>query len=458
MAWGFLRTIPYLSTDGIDALRDAVLWGYGIYALLICLIFPKDCVTCFVKVFNRAIPFILIWLPIAFFLYWFVGARFSLLGGSIPFLSLKPGDIGVHLGAIAAFLLLRLDEKDRPYSIPIRIGLWILWWIAWILYGAISRGAMFDALLGMGAVLLVRPKTDWIHPLIGGLIVMGTLAVFGINIHVPDPTRDANISLNQVGINFFSLYDYGESGGPFEAPTPRPYAETRTARAESGAPYNTPGPRPYAETRSADAELGASQSIGTSNNPNQSITPSVSGVMNGAQTVYPTRSWTPNPANTAALSPTRVITLQWRVEWWKKIIKYTFTGPYFWLGKGFGIDLAKSDGIHINNVPDLRSPHNAFMTVLARSGVPGFALWIIFLAIVFIQSARMIYGNPHRPDRLVIAWATIYLLVLLFNSCFDVFLEGPMGGIWFWSIVEIVMLLSGESTATEVETLSEKPF
>ena len=34
----------------------------------------------------------------------------------------------------------------------------------------------------------------------------------------------------------------------------------------------------------------------------------------------------------------------WRLEWWKVIFDYTFNGPYFWTGKGFGINLADADG------------------------------------------------------------------------------------------------------------------
>ena len=29
MVWGALRTIPYIGTYGVDALRDGVIWGYG---------------------------------------------------------------------------------------------------------------------------------------------------------------------------------------------------------------------------------------------------------------------------------------------------------------------------------------------------------------------------------------------------------------------------------------------
>src|SRR5437763_12999267 len=33
-AWGLLRTIPFISTYGLDALRDAVIWGYAAFAFV----------------------------------------------------------------------------------------------------------------------------------------------------------------------------------------------------------------------------------------------------------------------------------------------------------------------------------------------------------------------------------------------------------------------------------------
>ncbi len=33
-------------------------------------------------------------------------------------------------------------------------------------------------------------------------------------------------------------------------------------------------------------------------------------------------------------------TKEWRLEWWNKIVGYTIDGPYFWTGKGYGINLA----------------------------------------------------------------------------------------------------------------------
>ena len=37
-------------------------------------------------------------------------------------------------------------------------------------------------------------------------------------------------------------------------------------------------------------------------------------------------------------------TRDWRLRWWNTILNYTFEGPYFWTGKGFGVNLALDDG------------------------------------------------------------------------------------------------------------------
>ena len=365
MIWGLARTLPYLRTDGINALRDAVLWGYGIYSLFICLIFPRNYLEYFIKVYNRVLPFILLWLPIAFVLYWYAGFRFSLFGAPIPLLSLKSGDMGVHLGAIAAFLLLRLDKTDRPYSNWARTGLWVLWWITWLMNSAVSRSGMLSGLIGIAAILFVHPKSDWLRPAISGILVLGFFLVSGLSVHVPDPTRNVSISFNQIKINFLSLSGIGGD-------------EIQEIQTE--APVTT----------SEDLRLG---------------------------------------------------TMQWRLNWWKKIVNYTFKGPYFWTGKGYGINLADDDGFQVTLDHSLRSPHNVFMTILARSGVPGLVLWLAFLAALAVQAVRMIYTRPLRLERFLMAWVTIYSLILLFNACFDVFLEGPMGGIWFWSLIGAFFVL-----------------
>ncbi|MCC7208687.1 MAG: hypothetical protein IT323_15375 [Anaerolineae bacterium] len=129
-------------------------------------------------------------------------------------------------------------------------------------------------------------------------------------------------------------------------------------------------------------------------------------------------------------------TKQWRLNWWAKIIDYTYHGPYFWGGKGYGINLSLSDGFAVTNTDALRSPHNGHMTILARSGVPGFFAWLLFLISAAIRLAREGYvrRNTRPGEAKVAAWLLAYLAAFMIMTAFDVFLEGPPGGPWFWAL------------------------
>jgi hypothetical protein len=132
------------------------------------------------------------------------------------------------------------------------------------------------------------------------------------------------------------------------------------------------------------------------------------------------------------------ITKAWRLQWWQAILDYTLHGDYFWSGKGFGVSLAASDGFDNTTPPGapvLRSPHNVSMTILARAGVPGLVLWLALLLSWFFCIGRSALTARLRGDE---AWFRLflflgcYLAASLINASFEVALEGPAFGIWFW--------------------------
>ena len=145
------------------------------------------------------------------------------------------------------------------------------------------------------------------------------------------------------------------------------------------------------------------------------------------------------------VQPELAYTSTWRKEWWEEIFNYTLQGPYFWTGKGFGINLALSDGFveHINDAtadparPLTRSPHSCHFTILARAGVPGLALWLLTLAtwsaMLLVNTIRATTcGDNTWADFFVLIFC--YALAFIIDGTFDVALEGPMAGIWFWSL------------------------
>jgi hypothetical protein len=128
-------------------------------------------------------------------------------------------------------------------------------------------------------------------------------------------------------------------------------------------------------------------------------------------------------------------TKQWRLDWWNRIVDYTIFGDYFWTGKGYGVNLATSDGIDIDT--PLRSPHNSHLTFLARSGVPGFVLW----ATLQLTWAALILSSQLRAKRIgehawasLFAWILGYWAAFMVNASFDVSFEGPMSAVPFWMI------------------------
>jgi hypothetical protein len=134
-------------------------------------------------------------------------------------------------------------------------------------------------------------------------------------------------------------------------------------------------------------------------------------------------------------------TAEWRLVWWRNIVSETFYGPFFWNGRGFGVNLAVADGpLGAKSEDDvaLRSPHNGSMSILARMGVPGFTIWI---AINLLFAARMFLAHRRAARLGEQFWSNLNLWILgcwlavVVNMSFDVYIEGPIGGIWFWSLI-----------------------
>lgn len=132
-------------------------------------------------------------------------------------------------------------------------------------------------------------------------------------------------------------------------------------------------------------------------------------------------------------------TKEFRLRWWATIQDYTLRGPYFWTGKGFGVNIALEDGYKQWVTADavLRSPHNVNMTYLARSGVPGLVLWLGVLATWFTMLFHSLLWARRRGEEhwaKLFIWIGCYGLGMFVDACFDVALEGPMLGIWFWCV------------------------
>ena len=83
-------------------------------------------------------------------------------------------------------------------------------------------------------------------------------------------------------------------------------------------------------------------------------------------------------------------------------------------------------------------PHNVHMTMLARAGVPGVTLWGAFLAswlgtVMHAMVTAWLRGQTEWAG--LFLFTGCYAMSFVINATFDVALEGPMQGIWFWCLV-----------------------
>ncbi len=133
----------------------------------------------------------------------------------------------------------------------------------------------------------------------------------------------------------------------------------------------------------------------------------------------------------------------WRLSWWQAIRDYTIHGPYFWTGKGFGMSLAEADGFVVGlerGGPVVRSPHSVHMTYLARSGVPGLALWLLTIGswtIALLRAAHLAWRRGDLDWGRYFVFLVCYFASIVIDASFDVALEGPMLGIPFWIVFGI---------------------
>jgi hypothetical protein len=359
MALGALQTLPYLEHYGVDALRDAAIWGYAIFAIAVSAVLRREHIENLTRGYVRIVPFFLLWAPFAGIVY-----RSAL--SSIPtwptsdvtVFVFKGGDIAVHLAGVMAAVIVGLFSAFGGSRIPAPV-LWILWMAsaAVVLTG---RAALLILVVSGLVVLAIRfmgsgvvgPKRG--QPGLWFVFVSLSIVTLVVTLDVEIQTSERAISARQVGENVMSIVGVHDD---------------------------------------------------------------------------------------EALAGTR----RWRQDWWNTIVDYTVRGPYFWTGKGFGVNLANDDGFQTGREETLRSPHNGHLTILARMGVPGLVSWML-IHLTFVFSVGLTLGRAIlRNDRLIAqvsAVVLVYWTAAMVNVSFDVYLEGPQGGIWFWSIVGLGIALT----------------
>jgi hypothetical protein len=146
---------------------------------------------------------------------------------------------------------------------------------------------------------------------------------------------------------------------------------------------------------------------------------------------------------------------EFRTVWWRSVYNETMR-KHPWFGLGFGYDLTA--GFMRAYFPTggedtaaTRSPHSIWVTILGRMGIVG---WLSFAAIAYLiarealTTARMVARGALPPSALSFWTGTI---IILGSASFGVVLEGPMGGILFWTFLGLASSQLHEQKASRVE-------
>src|SRR4029077_2214984 len=139
MMWGALRTIPYIGTYGVDALRDGVIWGYGALAILVGAFATARHVDVVVRLYGRLVPVFVLWVPVARILF-LSGVVLTMPGTPVSIFELKGGDLGVQLAGVGAFLLAGLYRGTRVSRIVPESLIWVGWLVSAVIVGSQTRG------------------------------------------------------------------------------------------------------------------------------------------------------------------------------------------------------------------------------------------------------------------------------------------------------------------------------
>jgi O-antigen ligase len=130
---------------------------------------------------------------------------------------------------------------------------------------------------------------------------------------------------------------------------------------------------------------------------------------------------------------------QFRLVWWGSVFNETISkSPLFGLGFGYDLTAGFMRAYFPTGGEDTattRSPHSVWMTVLGRMGLVGFlsfALIVLFTVREAVAAARRVARRKAEPFTLAF-WTGV--LIILGSASFGVVLEGPMGGVLFWSFL-----------------------
>jgi len=169
MVWGFIRTFPYVNQYGVNALRDAVIWGYGLFAILIATTISARPGTVS-RLLDRYAWFVRVFLLIAP-IVWVLSMVFGVItlvinGHTVPIL--KGGDMMVHLAGAIAFIYLKIRKTSTAWLV-----------LAPVVFAVSSytRAGILSLGVALALLCLLKPRTSKLIIVTAVFVIAMTAAI-----------------------------------------------------------------------------------------------------------------------------------------------------------------------------------------------------------------------------------------------------------------------------------------
>lgn len=190
MVWCCVNTIPYIPIYGLFAIRDAALWYYGFFALIVAtLLLSKPQRFLFmVSQYERFCRIFIILMPFLWVLPRFIPLpRFP--GADVRIISLKPADTMTHLSGITGFFLSSnlLQLKPILFTLIFFVNLGVVAINA-------NRSGMLGFLNAFSLVSLAKYKSNKTWRIVTIIVLIILLAVL-INPEIFEPLINRFLSI-----------------------------------------------------------------------------------------------------------------------------------------------------------------------------------------------------------------------------------------------------------------------
>ena len=147
LLYSALRTLPYLGQYGIDALRDASQWYYGILAFFVADLVRRRGIDPIVGWFGKILPWFVLWAPISLILSQVLTSPL-VPDSDVPIASHRGSNTSVLLTACLGFMWL-LDEQVTGITKRRRAVLTAVSGLFLVVAGIQNRGGFLAAIAGL---------------------------------------------------------------------------------------------------------------------------------------------------------------------------------------------------------------------------------------------------------------------------------------------------------------------